>query len=349
MAISNNKKRPPLVLFGLGFVVVLLLAFIANWRSALVSEVKFPLNNGVAYLSAIGDHLVAVCHDSKVYVWNWNNLSANPRSVNAQSDQAGLLQPGRVISVRESNANKIVVAGLDAGKVYNEIPVSAYDKQVRLAVSSTGETVVVALVNSGANSGRQQVAMVDCDAGQIRPIVELAKEGLDRIMGIAVSDDGGLVVLVGEKDGQGYMVLVNVEEKRVAWTKTLPDLQKVRNAVFSTDSRVIYIRGTDSSVQVLNADTGSVVKKLLPIRENKSTAGDQNVQTLTASADGRFVAASVGGGVYVWNCKSDKIVFHKGPGHKLVSGLAFSPDSKFLATSDSRQGGVIKIWRIPKR
>jgi WD40 repeat protein len=343
--IAGNKKKSPVVFFGLGFVVVIFVTLVTNWRSAFVRDVPFPLNNGVAYLYTRGNCLAAVCHDGKVYVWDWNHLSAKPGIVDAQSDQAVLLESNRVVSVRQSNASKVIIADLDNGKVYREIPVAAEGKQVRLAVSRDGSTVAVMLAKTG---GGQEVAMVDCNAGLVRPIVEMAEAAGDRIMGIAVSDDGGLVVLVGEKAGQGYVVLVNVEQKRVAWAQTLPDLQKVRNAVFSKDGKVIYIRGTDSTVQILNAETGSVIKKLLPVKENRSTAGDQNVQTLTTSADGRFMAASVSGTVYVWDRKTEKLVLSKGPGHKLVSGLAFSPDSKFLATSDTRQGGTIKIWRVPK-
>ncbi len=351
MSTPGNKKKSPVILFGLGLVVVVLLTFIANWRSALVREVRFPLNKGVAYLSTFTDHLVAVCHDGEVYVWDWDNLSANPKTTDAQSDQAVLLVSGRIVSILQSNANKIVIADLDDGEVYSDIPFSAYDKQARLAASRSGDTVVVVVadMSGGVNSGQQEVVLVDCDAGMVHPIVSLAKEAEDRIMGLAVSDDGNFVVLAGEKDGQGYVVLINVEQKHVAWVQKFPDLQKVRNAVFSTDGRVIYIRGTDSSVQVLNAETGSVSRKLLPFKENTSTAGDQNVQILAASADGRFVAASIGGRVCIWNCKTGKLVFTKGPGHKALSGLAFSPDSKFLATSDTRQSGVIKIWRVPRR
>jgi WD40 repeat protein len=345
MANSDHKKRHFMLLFIACFTVVVFVMLFANWQSLLVREVRFQQNNGVAYLFTRGSYLVVVSHDGKVYVWDWDNLSAKPRIVDVQSDQAALLESGRVVSVRESNARKIVVAELDNGKVYREIPVAAEGKQVRLAVSHDGSTVAIMLAKTG-NS--QEVEFVDCNAGLVRPITKLAEAAGDRIMGLAVSDDGGLVVLVGEKAGQGYVVLVNVEQKRVAWAEQLPDLQKVRNAVFSTDGKVIYIRGTDSTVQILNAETGSVIKKLLPVKENRSTAGDQNVQTLATSADGRFMAASISGTVYVWDCKTQKLVLSKGPGHKLVSGLVFSPDSKFLATSDTRQGGTIKIWRVPK-
>ncbi|MFH1370585.1 MAG: PQQ-binding-like beta-propeller repeat protein [Planctomycetota bacterium] len=347
---TGDKKKSPITFFLATFVAIVVLVLIVNRKSGLTYEVRFPLNNGVAYLSTLTDHLVAVSHDDKVYVWDWDSLSAKPGIVDAQSDQAVLLESGSVISVRQSNARKIVVAELEDGKVYREIPISAEDKQVRLAISRSGGTVVVMLadVSNRADSGDQEVMLVDCEAGLVRPIVELAEATGDRIMGLAVSDDGGLVALAGEKDGQGYVVMVNIEQKRVAWTQTLSDLQKVRNAVFSADGKVIYIRGTDSTVQILNAETGSVIKKLLPLKENRSTAGDQNVQILAISGDGRFMAASIAGAVYVWNCKTEKLLFSKGPGHKLVSGLAFSPDSKFLATSDTRQGGVIKIWRVSK-
>lgn len=346
MSSSRNKKKSPVILFGLSFLVVLFLALIANRRSALIRDVSFPLNNGVAYLSTLRNHLVAVCHDGKVYVWDWDNLSANPRIVEAQSDQAVLLEPNRVVSVRQSNANKIIISDLDNGKVVEEIPLAGEDKYARLAVSRDGSAVAVMLAKTG---GSQEVAVVDFKVGLVRPIVNLAEAAADRIMGLAVSDDGGFIVLAGEKAGQGYVVLVNIEQKRVVWAIALADIQKVRNAVFSTEGKIIYIRGTDSTVQILNAETGSLIKKFLPLKENKSTAGDQNVQILATSADGRFMSASISGTVYVWDCKTQKLVFSKGPGHKLVSGLAFSSDSKYLATSDTRQGGTIKIWRVPQR
>ena len=200
------------------------------------------------------------------------------------------------------------------------------------------------------NAGKSapKVMLVDCNTGSLGPICELTEAQEGRLTCMVVSDDGRLVALAGEKTGQGLVVLVNVEQKRMAWAEKIPDLQRIKSLLFSTDSRTIYLRGTDNTVQILDVQTGKILKRLLTQQEIISTARNQNTQTLAVSADGRFMAACIGASVFVWNCTTEKMILRISTDHKLVSGLAFSPDSRFLATSDTRQGGVIKIWRIPK-
>jgi WD40 repeat protein len=333
------------------FAAIIVLVLVANRRSGLAHEVRFPLNNGVAYLFTHGSYLVAVCHDDKIYVWDWNNPSANPRIADVQSDQAVLLESGHIASVKRSGAAAVVVTDLDSGKIDLKIPLAAEGKVAYLKANRSGRTVAAMLTKAdlAAAGAEQDVLLVDCNAGIARPVATLGQAAGDKMTGIAVDDNGNLVVLTGDKTGQGYIVLVHMEQKRVVWAEQLSDLQKVRSAVFSTDGKVIYIRGTDSTVQILDTETGKVMKRLLPVSENKSTAGGQQVQTLATSNDGRFMAATISGEVYVWDLKTNKVIFDKWPEHKLVSGIAFSPDSRLLATSDVRQGGTIKIWRIPKR
>lgn len=350
MTDSKSRKKIPVVFLASAFLTVLALTVLVNRRTDLEREVRFPFNNGVAYLLTRGNYLAAACHDNKVYVWDWNNLASNPRVVEAQSDQAVLSEQADIISTRRVGARTIVVANLD-NNVNKNIPIEAEDKRVYLAASRNGRTIAAVLSkadNVAADAG-EEVVFVDCNAGLVRPVTELAKASGSQITSMAISDEGDLAVLTGEKAGQGWAVLVNIENRQIVWAEKFPDFKKIRNSVFSTDDRVLYIRGTDSSVQILDTRTGKVLKKLLPTSENKSTVGEQHVQTLATSNDGRLMAASISNNVYVWELTKEKVILHKVPGHKLVSGLAFSPDSRYLATSDSRQGGTIKIWRIPKR
>ena len=346
----NRKKKSLAIYFAGAFAAIIILMMIANRRSGQTYEVRFPQNNGVAYLCTHGDSLAAVCHDDKIYVWDWRESSGKPRIVDVRSDQAVLLESGRVASVKRSDADAVVVSNLDSAKVERKIPIAAEGRRVYLGANRSGRTVVIALARTdGAATGAgQEVMLVDCNAGLVHSLTTPGEAAGDRITSVAVSDDGGFAVLTGEKAGQGWVALVNVGQKRAAWVKELPDLQKVRNAAFSTDGKIIYIRGTDSSVQILDTEAGKVIKRLLPTRENNSTAGDQHIQTLTTSNNGRFMAASISNMVYVWDCSTEKVIFGTSPGHKLIGGLAFSPDSQFLATADSRQGGTIKIWRMPK-
>jgi WD40 repeat protein len=346
-----KKKRHPILLFTGVFIVIIALTLIAHWQSALVRKVQFPLNNGVAYLYTRGNSLAAACHDDTLYVWDWRDLKAKPKIVEVQSDQAYVLESGLVASVRRTDPHTVAVTDLDNGKVNKKIPIMGENKRAYLVANRSSQVVVLTLVKAEdeVTSRGQEVILIDCDTGLVRPIAKLVEEGADRLMGAAISDDGWFVVLTGEKDSQGWAAMVDIKENRVAWVEQLPDLQKVRNAVFSTDGKVIYIRGTDSTVQIIDSPTGKVLKRLLPIKENKSTADDQHVQTLATSNDGRFMAASISGAVCVWDCTTERLIFSQWSGHKLVSGIAFSPDSRYLATSDTRQGGVINIWRIPKR
>jgi WD40 repeat protein len=100
-------------------------------------------------------------------------------------------------------------------------------------------------------------------------------------------------------------------------------------------------------VYKIETASGNVLERLLPIEENKSTLKDQSAQMAAVSPNGQRLAASVFGTVFVWDNKTGKMVFNKAPGHKLISSMAFSPDSGYLATSDMRQGGIIRVWRMP--
>jgi WD40 repeat protein len=325
--------------------------FVANRESVLVEKVRFPLNSGVAGLSSWKNFLVAVCLDNKIYVWDWDNLSEEPRTGLAQSHKAFLMDSDRVVSLRQRNPKALVVSDLAGERKYREVPIGSDSSKAYLGVNGDQTAVVLLEVVDADEVGKAsyKISIVDLDAGKLEPTVRIVGEAAEsRVRDLAISDDGALVVLFGEKDDGGWLLLVNLKQRRAVWEKQLPELELFFDAAFSSDSKVIYARGSDSTLHKIETASGEILDRLLPGGENRSTLKTQHIQTVAVSTDGKFVAASVSGTAYVWDCETGKKVFSQAPGHKLTSGLAFSPDSRFLATSDLRQGGTIKIWRMPK-
>jgi WD40 repeat protein len=72
------------------------------------------------------------------------------------------------------------------------------------------------------------------------------------------------------------------------------------------------------------------------------------VLNLAFSPDGRFYVATIHPKVYILETATDRIVHQLAPADRLVSKVAFSPDNKFIATSDIRAGYPIKIWKFPE-
>ena len=344
MSRSNRKKSPILFLLA-AFVTIVVIMLLANRESVLVEKVRFPLNNGVAGLSSWKNFLVAVCLDNKIYVWDWDNLSEEPRTGLAQSHKAFLVDSDRVVSLRRRSPKAVILANLAGDRKHREIPIGSNSSNEYLGANRNRATLELLLVEEGS----YDISTVDPDAGTVAPVARISEEGAEcEVTDLAVSDDGELVVLFGEEDGGGWLLLVNLRQRRAVWEKQVPELRLFFDAAFSADGKVIYARGSDSTLHKIETASGEILDRLLPGGENKSTLKTQHIQTLAVSTDGKFVAASVSGAAYVWDCETGKKVFSQAPGHKLTSGLAFSPDSRFLATSDLRQGGTIKIWRMPK-
>jgi WD40 repeat protein len=321
----------------------------SNRRSSIVAQLNLPLNNGVANLSTCGSLLSAASNDNKIYVWDWTNLSNKPREGLIESGQAALITPDTVVSVKHTNPDSVVISGLDANETRKELYLPSGSGTAYLGVNQDRSKIVLLLVrsNNSDTAAKYDLFDVSIDTRRVQPILTVDSEP-GNVGHLSVSNDGNRVVVVGEKNGQGWMFVADLKDKRLVWQKEMPDFKKIFRAAFSADGDIIYARGTDSTLLVLNAGSGEEIRRMLPVKENKSTYRIMPVQAVEASRDGNLVAAAIVSTVYLWDTKTEKKLGSLGGGHKILSSIAISPDSRLLATSDMRQGGKIKILRIPR-
>jgi WD40 repeat protein len=346
---SQKQKSSPIVVFVAALAVIFIVIVVSNLRSSVVTELNMPLNNGIAHLSTCGNLLSAVSNDDKIYVWDWANLSKKPREGIVESVQAAMLTPDTVISVKHTNPDSVVISGLDANETRRKIYLPSDSGTAFLGINQDRSKIVLLLARSDTYGVMTKFDFFDVsiDAERVKPILTVNSES-GSAGHLAVSNEGNRVVVVGERNGQGWMFVADLKEKRLVWQKEMPDFKKIFRAAFSADGEILYARGTDSTLLLLNAGSGEEIRRLLPVKENKSTYGIMPVQTVVVSHDGSIVAAAVGSTAYIWDTKTEKKLGSLGGDHKILSSIAISPDSKLLATSDMRQGGKIIIHRIPR-
>ena len=348
---SNNKS---VVIFFFAAIAVIALIMIASRRNAsLVYELSFPLNNGVAELSSNSDSIAAACQDGKFYIWEWSKPAQKPQVLTLDSDQAFLTNAGLVISLKRFRPNAIVITDMHNQKQTRDIPLKADINRTLMGASRDKNYIVASLsrvVGNNDSIENYQLVTVDPNLGRVETVAEINPSSATLLFKLAVSDDGSLALLTGEKEKKGWIVLVDVKGRKVIWEKHVTDVERFHSGVFSPDGNLIYARGSDGDVWKIETLSGKIIGRLKPLIENqRSTMGQMSVQDMVISSDGRVVASIVHTTLYMWDTQTGKIIAHLSTGHKIINGLVLSPDNRFAATSALRQGGTIRIWRVPER
>ncbi len=347
----EKTKRSPVLFFLVAFAALGIVMIVVNRQSALEQELRFPFNNGIASLSTCTNLLVAAGLDDTIYVWDWNNLSAKPASSETQSHYALLLGPDKVISLRQRGLKAVVISNFSDGHQLKLLPIDSQGEVSHLTVSrqrTVAAFVVKKPTTDGDSAKVYELLSFTPDAQKIEKVIEFkTSRPNDQLADLALSDDGKLAVVVGQKDNRAWIALADISEKRVVREADMPQPRLFHDSALSPDGRLIYVRGSDSTVYAFEVASGRVASRFAAFKDSSSEVESTSVQQVTVSPDGKLIAAIVSTYLCVWDSISGQKLLLRTPGHKIESGLAFSPDGRFVATSDMRQGGTIKIWRCP--
>lgn len=350
----NNAKntKATVLFFFIAIAAITLVMILSRLNSPLVCELRFPLNNGVATLSSNSDSIAAACQDGKFYVWEWSKPAQKPQVLTLDSDQAFVTNSGLVISLKRLRPNAIVITDI-RNQQHKDISLKTDINRTLIGASRDKNYVVASLSRLVGNNGsteNYQLVTVDPNLGRVETVAEINPSSATRLFKLAVSDDGSLALMAGEQDKKGWIVLVDVKNRKVIWEKQVTDVEKFHSGAFSPDGSLIYARGSDCNVWKIETLSGKITGYLKPsFGDKKSSARENAVQEVAVSPNGRIVGSIVFRALYMWDTQTGKIIFNLAPGHKIESGLIFSQDGRFAATSALRQGGTIRIWRVPER
>ena len=157
---------------------------------------------------------------------------------------------------------------------------------------------------------------------------------------VAYSPDGSLLA-VGGKDKT--ISLFDAKTRKVL-RQLSGHTGMVFRVVFTKDGNSLLSGGSDGTVRLWDASTGEELAKWTP---GGTTLG---VRSLALSPDGKqFAAGNWDGETRVWDLESRKELFQLPKQSLPISGLAFSPDGKIIASCTGRwqnpnPAGVVLLW-----
>ena len=163
---------------------------------------------------------------------------------------------------------------------------------------------------------------------------------------VTTSDDGKRLAAVGCDGKGGWAIAIDVPKRQRLWTASPGTSIQFSDAAFSPDGSVLYAVGGAGHVYGFDVGSGKLVSDWLS-GDGKRVRYGERLFRVRVSPGGRLVAAGDGprGNVFVWDARSGRRVAVLRTKGFTIHGLAFSPDSRLLATTGVKSK-TIEIWDV---
>lgn len=347
MASQDRKKKNSILLFAAAFAGVMVLMFIANYRSALEYELRSP-ETGVKKFSTYGNQLIAISPNNDIYTFDWDSLSLGPKTGGVNAQKAAAMSGDRLLWIPQGMDNTLTVSNLKGDKELSRLSLDLDKKCKLLQTSQNGRYAVMALAVEGP--GKQiQLATIASELTSIDPVeTKSMEEGL-KLYDIGISNDGTTVAAVGGND-KGYLLVAGTNSSQIRWEQYVEDCNELNKVVISPDGQMVYASESGRWVYVFDTSTKKLVKRLEIDKYKTPENNPQTITCITLSCDGRLLAAvsSPISQVWIWDSRTGEKVVTMKTGQFATSSIVFSPDSSLLAAADYTLN-PINVWRISEK
>jgi WD40 repeat protein len=341
---QTSNKSSGWKFFLAGFLLIIVLMVNSALRSKRGRVLEVRDNKGMAQMATAGDLLAAVFQDGQTVVWDWNDLAKLPRQFRVPSDRVVFLAGGRMGVIAKVASTFFSVYELATGQKQKDIRIGSAADEVWPAVSPDGQTILI-VRKVAAGKGRCDYEFMTLHLVEELPGIPVVVSIVD----FAVTDDG-TVLAAGSKDGTGRLLAIDLDRGSVSWDRTYDDTKEFCSLVLSPDHTALYAGNRNGLLYKIGTEAGDMQKQITLLREGETRpiTNDLSVLYLKMDAEGRYLSAVISPQLYILDVQKGEIFFRGHPGHKLVSWVAFSPNSKQFASSDIRANGSIKIWELEK-
>jgi WD40 repeat protein len=348
MVVMSKKNRNIIIVL----IAVLAFAFLmvlSNLRSNLLRRLQGPIEGTDGILTVDG-RLSVVSKGNHIYTWQWNDLSKWPVVAKPEARMALPLADDRIVQIPLAGFSGLVATDLKGQKEIAKLnlPYGAECKKIK--ASRNGQYGAISLLfKEGAQKGWFKLGLFDSELKAVSFVFQKDTNAEDFLLyDFTITNDGNFLAGAGKKN-HAWIFITDVNNGNVLWDRTFDEYGQFTSVEFSPDGKTLFVAEKVRYMIALDSATGRTIKVFEMPLYNTPAHQKQNICCIAVSPDGQTLAADTepASTVWFWDIKTGKKIASYHVSNLTVSSIAFSPDSKYLATG-CMVSPEIKIWKVPQ-
>ncbi|MBU1259555.1 MAG: hypothetical protein KJ757_00485 [Planctomycetes bacterium] len=343
-----SKKNRNLII-AIVIIIPILLMFYADSKSNFVRQLQGPTESTDRVVT-VGDRLFVISKENNIYTWQWKDLSIWPVAAKPQARVAVPIADDKIIYNPSTNLERLIVTNLKADKELTSLslPYGAECKTIK--TSQNGKFGIVSVnFKEGTQKGRFKLGLFDSEFKELSFVFQKDTSIDESVLyDFTVTNDGSFLAGAGGGN-HAWLFVSDVKNETILWGKEFDKYSRFTRAGFSPDGKLLFIAEKIRHILAFDAATGQLLRTFVMDEYQTPANQKQNISCIVVSPNGKILAADTepAGVVWFWDISTGQKIGQIPASNLTVSDIAFSPDSKYLATG-CLVSPEIKIWKVPQ-
>ncbi|MGA2915490.1 MAG: WD40 repeat domain-containing protein [Sedimentisphaerales bacterium] len=345
-----NKMSRNIIVTVIIIIVLVLVMVYSNSKNLLVRQLQGP-TEGADSILTVDDRLSAVSKNNHIFTWQWNDLSIWPVVAKPDAQLVILVADDKIIYIPSVGYRGLVLSNLKELKQSANLDVPYGAECEKIKSSADGKFGAASILfKEGTQKNWLKLAIFDSNLKNMSFVFQRDTSAENfQISDFDVSNDGSLLAGAGKKE-KAWIFITDTKNGNILWEKTFEEYNQFTLTRFSSDGKKLFVAEKARNILTFDAPTGQLLNKFVMDEYQTVAHLKQSISCMAVSPDGKVLAANTepAGTVWLWDVASGRKIGRLPVGGGLIiSGIAFSPDSRYLATS-CMVSPEIKIWKVPK-